>query len=90
MEDEEGQCSACYGIRTRRFFIENAEPGCSSCQVSAGSLRHFYPPEGPRGKVILIPNYFPNGSPYVQISNSNDEDGSPTGIAFHTTREGDT
>ncbi|KAK7926606.1 heterokaryon incompatibility protein-domain-containing protein [Apiospora marii] len=89
MQDEEDQCPTCYGIHIRRFFIENAEPGCSSCQVLARSLRHFYPPEGPRGKVNLIPDYFPDGSPYVQISDKNDEDGSPAGIVFHVTREGD-
>ncbi|KAK8128959.1 heterokaryon incompatibility protein-domain-containing protein [Apiospora sp. TS-2023a] len=90
MQEEEYQCPACYGIGIRRFFIENAEPGCSSCQVLAGSLRHFHPPEGPRGKVNLIRNYFPDGSPYVRISNKNDEDWStPTGIVFHVTREKD-
>ena len=88
MEAEENQCPACYGTRIRRFFIENAEPGCSSCQILAGSLRHFYPPEGPRGKINLIPNYFQDGSPYIQISHK-DEDLPPTGIVFYVSHRED-
>ncbi|KAF6816037.1 heterokaryon incompatibility protein [Colletotrichum musicola] len=88
MQERDDDCEVCYGNRIRRFFIENAEPGCSSCQILSQCLRHFYPPEGPRGKVNLIPEHFPDGSPYVQISNA-DEDGSPAGIVFHVTREED-
>ncbi|TDZ51540.1 hypothetical protein CTRI78_v007610 [Colletotrichum trifolii] len=87
MLQEEDCCPVCDGI-SRRFFVDNAEPDCPSCQVLAGSLRHFYPPDGPRGKVLLVPNHFHDQSPFVSISNA-DDDGSPSGIVFHVKSEQD-
>lgn len=75
-------CPACNaGKLPQRFFLDNIEPDCLSCQGLARSLRHFYPPDGPRGKVILSFDS-DDASPVVRVRGV-DEDDQPTGLTYY-------
>ncbi|KAK2615791.1 hypothetical protein N8I77_002518 [Diaporthe amygdali] len=88
MQEENDCCPVCQGI-VRRFWIKDAVQGCTSCQIFAGTLRHFYPPDGPPGKVVLLPNYSGDQLPCVQINDADEDCTPPTRIVFYVTREED-
>ncbi|KAI9148800.1 hypothetical protein HJFPF1_10842 [Paramyrothecium foliicola] len=76
-------CPTCHGGgRSQRFFIDDTEPNCLSCQTLAKTLRYFYSSRGPRGRVRLMPGHFDDGAPLVQVAGTDDDD-QPAGFTYY-------